>query len=142
MVQLVPSYIVENQEQVEAKLGEYLEKGYEGQMLREMSSSYEHKRSKSLIKHKVFEDDEFEIVDIIEGKGNWQGYAKSIEIRLPDESTQQSNMRGTFDFAREILENKDSYIGTDVTVRYQNKTSDGKLRFPVVVAFWKGKRDV
>lgn len=142
MIHLVPSYIVENQEQVEAKLGEYLEVGYEGQMLREMSSAYEHKRAKALIKHKVFEDGEFEIVDVIEGKGNWQGYAKSIEIRLPDGSTQQSGMRGTFDFAKEILENRDSYIGTEVTVRYQNKTSDGKLRFPVVVAFWKGKRDV
>jgi hypothetical protein len=43
---------------------------------------------------------------------------------------------------KDLLYNANDYIGTDVTVRYQNKTEDGKLRFPVIVAFWKGKRDL
>jgi len=29
-----------------------------------------------------------------------------------------------------------------IKVRYQNKTDDDKLRFPVIVTFWKGKRDL
>lgn len=142
MVQVVPSVIVNNLEEAEEKLGEYLESGYEGQMLRKSEAPYEHRRSTSLLKHKMFEDEEFEIVDVVEGQGNWAGYAKSIMIRLPNGEVQRSGMRGNFKNGKEILENKEAYIGTQVTVRYQNKTADGKLRFPVVVAFWKGKRDV
>jgi DNA ligase-1 len=142
MVKVVPAVLISSPEEIESKLGEYLEAGYEGQMLRDRNSPYEHKRSKSLIKHKVFEDEEFEIVEAVEGKGNWAGYVKSITIRLPDGSTQSAGMRGNQEFARQLLEEKSKLAGTQVTVRYQNKTSDGKLRFPVAVKFWKGRRDV
>jgi DNA ligase-1 len=142
MVVAVPAVLVHSADEIDTKLGEYLESGYEGQMLRDRNAPYEHKRSKSLLKHKTFEDDEFEIVEVVEGLGNWQGYAKSVTIRLPDGEVQQSGMRGSQEFAKRLLEERDSLVGTQVTVRYQNKTSDGKLRFPVAVAFWKGKRDV
>lgn len=141
-IHVVPSVVINNLEEAEAKLGEYLELGYEGQMLRIDAIPYEHRRSTSLLKHKVFEDGEYVIVEIIEGKGNWAGCAKALMIQLPDGSTQQSGMRGNFAKGKEILENKDAYVGTEVTIRYQNITSDGKLRFPVAIAFWKGKRDV
>ena len=142
MVIAVPAILVSSAEEVDTKLGEYLESGYEGQMLRERFAPYEHKRSKALLKHKTFEDDEFEIVEVVEGLGNWSGMAKSVTIRLPDGEVQQSGMRGSQEFARKLLQERDTLVGTQVTVRYQNKTADGKLRFPVAVAFWKGKRDV
>lgn len=144
MIKVVPAFLVKSKEDIENKLGEYLEAGYEGQMLRVNDAAYDHKRSTSLIKHKTFEDDEYEIVDLIEGKGNWAGYIKAIEIRLPDGSTQQSGMRGTQEFAKKLMNEREEYLDgkSVVTIRYQNKTSDGKLRFPVAVAFWKGGRDV
>ena len=142
MIVTVPAVLVSSAEEIDTKLGEYLESGYEGQMLRERTSPYEHKRSKSLLKHKTFEDDEFEIVEVVEGLGNWQGYAKSVTIRLADGEVQQSGMRGSQEFARKLLEERDQYIGGKVTVVYQNKTSDGKLRFPVAKAFFRGERDV
>lgn len=141
-IRLVETKSVGNEDDIQKGLSHYLEAGYEGQMLREPHSSYEGKRSKFLIKHKEFEDEEFEIVSIEEGKGNWAGAAKRIEIRLKDGTTQFSGVRGSFDMLKDLLYNADDYIGTDVTVRYQNKTDDGKLRFPVIVAFWKGKRDL
>ena len=133
---------VKDAEAIEFMLGEYLSFGYEGQMLRDPKSYYEGKRSKGLLKHKEFEDAEFTIVSIEEGVGNWAGAAKRIEIRLEDGTTQFSGVRGTFDKLADVLYNADDYIGTEVTVRYQNRTDDNKLRFPVVVAFWKGKRDI
>jgi ATP-dependent DNA ligase len=139
---IVDTYMIEDEQSVQTMLSHYLEQGFEGQMLRVPDSPYEGKRSKNLIKHKEFEDDEFEIVSIEEGKGNWAGAAKRIEIRLKDGTTQFSGVRGSFDMLKDLLYNADEYIGTDVTVRYQNKTEDDKLRFPVVVAFWKGKRDL
>lgn len=141
-IRTVTTSKVSDEYDIETMLGHYLELGYEGQMLRVPDSMYEGKRSKGLIKHKEFEDDEFEIVSIEEGKGNWAGAAKRVEIRLKDGSTQFSGVRGSFDFLKELLYNANDYIGTDVTVRYQNKTDDDKLRFPVIVTFWKGKRDL
>jgi len=141
-VKKVYSLPASDEHDIETLLTKWLELGYEGQMLRDPDSLYEGKRSKGLIKHKEFEDDEFEIVSIEEGKGNWAGAAKRVEIRLKDGTTQFSGVRGSFDFLKELLYNANDYIGTDVTVRYQNKTDDNKLRFPVIVTFWKGKRDL
>ena len=142
MIRVVPTVGVDSVEQVEQKLGDYLEAGYEGQMLRDPTAPYEHKRSKYLIKHKTFADDEFEIVEVVEGKGNYAGMAKSLTIRLPDGSTQSCGMRGQMAYLKELLETKDDYVGSQVTVIYQNKTADGKLRFPVAKKVWKGARDV
>lgn len=139
-IQLCPQWMVKDDTEVETALTWALQENYEGLMLRQTDSPYEGKRSKTLLKVKTFEDAEFEIVNIIEGVGNWADMAKSVEIRLPDGTTQQAGMRGTFAFAKELLENRESYIGTDVTIRYQNKTADNKLRFPIAVTFWKGKR--
>lgn len=141
-IQLVPLAVASNEKQVNELLGKWLEEGYEGQMLRVPDSPYEGKRSKNLIKHKEFEDDEFEIVNIIEGNGNWAGYAKSVEIRLKDGSTQNAGVRGNQSFLKDLLKNSLDYIGNDVTIRYQNKTADNKLRFPVAIKFWNGKRDL
>ena len=141
-IRLVSNETIRNEQDVGGMLLHYLEQGYEGQMLRVPDSPYDSKRSKNLIKHKEFEDEEFQIVSIEEGKGNWAGAAKRVEIRLKDGTTQFSGVRGSFDMLKNLLYNTDDYIGTDVTVRYQNKTDDGKLRFPVIVAFWKGKRDL
>jgi DNA ligase-1 len=141
-IQPVATNKVKDAEQIQIMLNDYLMMGYEGQMLRDPDSYYEGKRSKGLLKHKEFEDAEFRIVSIVEGKGNWAGYAKSIEIELEDGTTQFSGVRGSFDTLKDVLYNANDYIGTEVTVRYQNRSADNKLRFPVVVAFWKGKRDI
>lgn len=129
-------------EEANEMFSKYLEEGYEGQMLRIFGSEYCSKRSKNLLKHKAMDDDEFEIVDILEGQGNWAGFAKKVTIRLKDGQTQSSGMRGTQEFAKHLLENKDSFIGTTVTVNYFGFTDEGKLRFPVITKFWGGKREL
>lgn len=142
MIRVVDSVSVDSVEEVADKLTEYLEDGYEGQMIRVDETPYEHKRSNSLLKDKTFDDAEFEIVNIVEGQGNWAGMAKSVEIRLENGETQHSGMRGTFDFAKQLLAEKDKYIGGEVTVRFQNRTAYGMLRMPIAVAFYENKRDV
>lgn len=140
-VKVVRAELVNDADEVNNLMGKYLESGYEGQMLR-VDAPYEHKRSKTLLKNKEFDDAEFKLLDIVEGVGNWAGMAKSVVISLGGDDTQSSGMRGTYDFAKEILEDRDNLLDTTVTVRYQGKTSDGKLRFPIVTHFWKGERDV
>jgi DNA ligase-1 len=140
-VKIVKTNFVRNEDELQKQMAEYISEGYEGQMLRIPNSLYEHKRSKSLLKHKEFDDDEFKVVDVIEGVGNWSGMAKAIVIQLDSERTQESGMRGNFEEAKNILMNADKLKGTTVTVRYQGKTSEGKLRFPIVTKFWWGDRN-
>jgi DNA ligase-1 len=130
-----------NQEQLDEAYGNYLEAGYEGQMVR-LDKPYEQKRSRNLLKRKEFEDAEFEIFEIESGVGNWDGYAKRVYIKLEDGTIQKSGVRGNQEYLKEVLDSANDYVGTDVTIRFQGRTSDGKLRFPVVITFWKGKRDL
>lgn len=137
----VEAHHVYTQEELDEVYGNELEAGYEGQMVR-LDAPYEQKRSRNLLKRKEFEDAEFEVFEIESGVGNWAGYAKRVYIKLEDGTVQRSGVRGTQEYLAKVLEDADSYVGTEVTVRYQGRTGDGKLRFPVVTAFWKGKRDV
>ena len=49
-----------------------MDQGYEGQILR-INNEYQNKRSKYLLKHKTFVDEEFVILGINEGEGNKSG---------------------------------------------------------------------
>lgn len=138
----VPTIMINNHESAVEFLGRCIESGYEGAMYRKLGSYYEENRSKSLLKHKQFEDMEVEIVDILEGLGNWAGCAKTVVIKLPSGIIQESGIRGTQAKNKEILENKEKYIGGEGTCRYPDKTRDGKLRFPVITYLWGNKRDV
>lgn len=116
----------------------FMEQGYEGSMVR-LDLPYEvGKRSKSLLKRKDFLDGEFELVRVEEGEGNWAGYAKTAVIRLADGREQSSGLRGSQEFTKQLLVDWRRY--TQVTVRYQNLTPDGFLRFPVIVDWHVGER--
>jgi DNA ligase 1 len=141
-IRVVETCLVGDLEEANSKMAEYLSMGYEGQMLRVNSTPYEHKRSKSLLKHKEFDDGEFTLAGIIEGVGNWAGMAKAAIIILEDGRSQESGMRGNFAEAKKIFEIREALPGTKVTIRYQGRTADGKLRFPIVTYFWGGERDL
>lgn len=120
----------------EAEVMEYYEKyvneGYEGQMLR-LDSKYENKRSKSLLKHKSFIDEEYTIVDICEGEGNRAGTAGYFVFNTKDGKTFKSNVKGTWEETAEMLKNRKKLIGKEATVKYFNLTPDGIPRFPYVI---------
>jgi len=144
-IEVVKTHEVLSMEELDEIYGEILNQNYEGMVAR-INGSYEPgKRSKLLIKRKEFFDEEFEIVDIMEGTGNWNGKAKSVKFKLPDrdlpyDKLPESGIRGDEAEMSELLRNKGKYIGGDVTVRYPNKTPDGKPRFGVAIAFYEGKR--
>lgn len=56
----------------------FLDLGFEGQMVKLDIEEYVQKRSKQNNKNKVTMDDEFEVVSIEEGVGNYAGYAKKV----------------------------------------------------------------
>lgn len=132
MVKSVPSVLCSNQVELDEMETLYLENGYEGQMVRIADSIYKvDGRSDGLLKRKVFTDEEFEIVDIIEGTGQWAGAAKNLVIKLKDGRTQGCGIDGSYERNKEILDNKEDYIGGQATVRYFRFTKDNMLYIPV-----------
>jgi DNA ligase-1 len=116
--------------------GQYLEQGYEGQMVRKNSSKYDNKRSTSLLKRKEFIDAEYKVVDIDVGNGNRSGTAKHLVCYCPKTNTTfNSNIKGSFEYLKEIYDNRKDYIGQLATIKYFQLTPDGIPRFPYAIAF-------
>lgn len=138
VVRPVETRIINSLEDMDARYGEYLEAGYEGQMIRVNALYEQDKRSKSLIKRKEFLTDEFEVVEVLEGQGNWQGCVKHFVLKLNSEKNFQAGVRGTMDMLREMWNKQEKPDW--VTLRYFTPTPDGVPRFPVVVDWGKGKR--
>lgn len=127
----VKQKLVQSFDEAKEFFAEAIEDGYEGVMLRVPDSPYENKRSKFLLKYKEFLDEEFEIVDIIEGKGNRAGMFGRMVCKLKDGRTFEANSRGNEEYYTNLLKNKAEVIGKPATIRYQNLTPDGKPRFGV-----------
>lgn len=127
-----------NHEQVLRDNDEYVAAGFEGTIVR-ADTPYEHKRTDKLLKLKSFLDDEFPIVRIEPGTGNWEGAAKRVICELEDGREFGAGSRGTRENQRQILREAERY--THATVRYQSLTPDGIPRFGVVTAYHEGPRN-
>jgi DNA ligase-1 len=110
----------------------YVDAGFEGQMLR-TNGKYENKRSKFLMKHKSFIDEEYTIKGIVEGEGNRTGTVGYMVFETVDGKPFKSNVKGTWDETAEMLKNKKKLIGKQATIKYFNLTPDGIPRFGYVI---------
>ena len=131
-VKQVETHIVKNEDEVTEWYEDYVERGYEGQMLR-TDGKYENKRSKFLLKHKSFVDEEYTILDICEGEGNRAGTAGYMVFETAEGKRFKSNVKGTWEETAEMLKNKKKLIGKEATIKYFNLTPDGIPRFPYVI---------
>ena len=136
-VRLVQTDICHDAEQIDTHYGEYTEAGYEGQMIRQ-DTAYENKRSKNLLKRKEFITEEYQVVEVHEGQGNWAGYAKRLTLKMPNGTTFSSGIRGSQAKLKELLENPNIDWAT---CRYFELSNDGVPRFPVTIDYGTGKRD-
>lgn len=110
---------------------QYADAGYEGVMVRNWDSLYKHGRSNDLLKLKEFEDAEFRIIDVAEGRGRMAG--KGIFVCVaPNGAEFRVKQEGSLDSL--TLEDLRNDIGKMLTVRYQNFTTYGVPRFPIGVA--------
>jgi DNA ligase-1 len=129
---IVETYKVPSEDVVTELYEKYVEEGYEGQMLR-LDGKYENKRSKNLLKHKSFVDEEYTILDICEGEGNRTGTAGYMVFETAEGKPFKSNVKGTWDETAEMLKSKNELIGKQATIKYFNLTPDGIPRFPFVI---------
>ncbi len=131
-VKRVETHVVNNEDEVVQWYEDYIERGYEGQMLR-TDGKYENKRSKNLLKHKSFIDEEFTIIDIVEGEGNRTGTAGYFVFETAEGKPFKSNVKGTWEETAKMLKDRKKLIGKEATVKYFNLTPDGIPRFPYVI---------
>lgn len=130
---IVDTYILGSYEEIQTKFLEYVGNGFEGQILRDPNSLYENKRSKGLIKHKEFIDEEFIILRINEGIGKFANKAATITFKSDEGVECSATINGTMDYLEEIWGIKDTLIGKECTVKHFGKTPDFSYRFPKVI---------
>lgn len=133
MFNVVVTYKLNNKEEVEDKLIHYIEHGFEGQILRDLNTHYENKRSNGLLKHKNFFDEEFEVIGYSEGVGKFSGKLATLKVDVNGVEV-DCTINGTMEYLEELFNIKESLIGKKVTVKYFEKTTDNSLRFPKVIA--------
>lgn len=144
----------------------YVNKGYEGVMIRSVDGPYKFGRSTLkegyLLKLKRWEDAEYEVYGFVEQMHNEnaletdeRGYAKrskskeglvgagkvgAVLVRSVAAHGHIAEVGSGFIDAERIdmWQNQSSYIGRVMTVKFQGFTPDGKMRFPI----FKGWREV
>jgi ATP-dependent DNA ligase len=126
---IVPTfYITATDENIKKYLEQFLAEGHEGLMIRQLGIGYESKRTWQLIKVKLFCDDEYRLLDMIEDvRGDFAGAFvmenKNGTIFNVGASGQSVEER------TEMWNNKKNYLGKMATVEYFNFSEYGIPRF-------------
>jgi DNA ligase-1 len=131
-VVVLPYILYENSEQMQAYLSKVRGQGFEGLMLRLHGYGYESgKRSASLIKVKVFEDTEVNVIGVIPSSEGW-----AICVAMYNGKQFNISAPGDFSAKYEVMKNKDKYIGRDLTIEYSHLTAEG-IPFHAVALRWR-----
>lgn len=113
----------------------FVEEGYEGIILRNPDAPYEEKRSSGLIKYKLFQDEEFTVVDWSSEKNDETLMGAAILETATGETFKARPAMSEKEKA-EIWENRDAYIGMMAIVKFQEKDPvSGIPRFPILKGF-------
>jgi DNA ligase-1 len=123
---------IDNMNDVAGYYEDYVTLGYEGQMIR-LDGNYENKRSKYLLKHKSFIDEEYTILDVVEGIGNKTGMVGSFVFETKTGKRFNSSPKFNWEECTKMWNERESLIGKSATVKYFNLTPDGVPRFPYVI---------
>ncbi len=107
---------------------QWVAEGFEGAMVRTTTGMYEFgKRSKELIKIKMFQDAEFEIIGISDGL---RPEDMCFIVKTTAGVEVKAKPLGTAEDKQEYIDNIDSLIGKMGTVKFQYYTPDGSLFLP------------
>lgn len=135
-LELVPTYEINNEEEMYTRFSDFVEADYEGIIIRNRAGAYEYdRRSYNLQKYKEFLDEEFLILDVRSGTGKFENQAVLVcRSKINYEGTFEVVMKGSFEKKEEYLRNRDSLLGKMATVQYQRLTKYGLPYLPVGVA--------
>ena len=113
---------------------EFVLAGFEGAMIKDLHAPYKFGRGHEVMKLKAFHDTSLPIMKCLEGTGKHLGKLGSVIVKYHGVDVQVGS--GFSDELREeVWNNKDSFSGRIIEIRYQEVTPDGSLRFPTFVCF-------
>lgn len=132
---LVKTIEVLNEDEMMLAFEEFNSMGYEGAIVRNADGLYVEKRSSDLQKLKKFQDEEFPIVGVEEGRGKLTGHAIFV-CRTKEGVDFRVKMKGETEKLKDYFENFKKYKGRELTVKFQGYTTKNKVpRFPVAWRF-------
>jgi len=134
-LEIVPSVIAYNHNDILRIHDQYVEDGYEGAIARNLTGLYEYGyRSRNLIKLKAFDDTEFLIVGFTNGRGKNK---TTVTWECVTEEGKYFTVvpTGNKRDRAEMLKNGDMHIGKLLKVKHFGWTDENKPRFPVGIAF-------
>ncbi len=130
----VPQSWVEDEDAAMELTNLYVAQGYEGGMIKNAQSPYEHKRSYHIQKIKFMQDAEFKVVDAEEGRGKLAGHVGSFVCLTEAGLRFNVKLKGELERLKFLWENPGEWRGKSLTVQFQNYTPDRIPRFPIGVA--------
>jgi DNA ligase-1 len=107
----------------------FVDLGYEGAIVRNLDGLYVNKRSNDLQKVKEFEDAEFPVIRVENGRGKMENLA--IFVCQAPGGEFRCKMRGALADLAQYLDRPELAVGKMLTVQFQEMTRDGVPRFPV-----------
>ena len=117
-VTLVNTTLVNNEDEMMTGFEHFLHLGYEGGMARNSNGLYVGKRSYDLQKIKEFQDDEFPIVDCLEGRGGYAGCGIFV-CKAKNNEHFNVKMRGPKEQLAKFLNDASTWKGKMLVVKYQ-----------------------
>ena len=133
---ILPTYLVVSEENAVLFRNDFIDKGFEGLILRNPDEEYQFgKRNSSMIKFKKSTDGKFQIIDI-----------KPEGIKRPDiplfvckndinDAEFECHCSGSFDYQKSILRNKEQYIGKYMYVEYGERSGVNDLPFHIKTTY-------
>lgn len=134
----VETVTVNDEEELMAAFERFLSQGYEGAMVRNYRGKYVGKRSADLQKIKEFQDAEFMVVGVEEGRGKLAGHAIFVCAMAPTNPAIcfRAKMKGKTEDLKKYFEHPELAVGKQLTVKYQGLTNkNGVPRFPRALRF-------
>jgi predicted DNA-binding WGR domain protein len=133
-IELLKTDVCNNKEEVYMYHKKYVKDNYEGAIVRNMNGKYLIKyRSKDLQKYKTMIDKEFKIIDYKSGTSTHKDAIIFI-IEISSKLTTDVVPSFSIPIRKEMYKHGKDYIGKMLTVKFQEYTEDGNLRFPIGVS--------
>ena len=132
-IQLVETVRVVDEDELMLAFERFLAEGYEGAIIRNANGLYVNKRSSDLLKLKTFDDAEFEVVGVKEGKGKLQGHG-IFTCKTETGAQFDAKKKGALAELSKYYQHPERYIGKQLTVQFQGFTKKNHVpRFPVAL---------
>jgi len=133
-LKLVETVWVENEDEAMEKFEAFRADGYEGGILRNSDGLYIGKRSYDLQKIKEFDEGEFDVRGISEGRGKLAGHAATFICVTEDGQEFGAKLVGDMDRLKEYFDDHTLWMGKKATVKFQGKTNKNAVpRFPIAM---------